>query len=148
MKLSRTMLYALQATVQLAEAGPSSPVPCSRLAEKGKMPERFLLQILRNLVTHGLLRSTRGVDGGYTLLRDPAEITLLDLIEAIDGPLGGQEPISRDDGMGGETLARLQAMVDTINDRLREELSAIRLSDLMEPENEGVSAGQADQAAG
>lgn len=65
MKLSRSVGYALQATLQLACADGTAPVPCSRLAAEGKMPERFLLQILRNLVAHGILASTRGVDGGY-----------------------------------------------------------------------------------
>ena len=77
MKLSRTVAYALQATLQLALSGDQEPVPCSRLAAEGKMPERFLLQILRNLVAHGILSSTRGVDGGYTLDRAPEEISLL-----------------------------------------------------------------------
>ena len=65
MKLSRTVAYAVRATLQLAQLEADGPVPCSKLANEGKMPERFLLQILRNLVTHGILRSTRGVDGGY-----------------------------------------------------------------------------------
>ena len=47
MKLSRTVSYALQATLQLAQSDSSGPIPCSRLAAQGKMPERFLLQILR-----------------------------------------------------------------------------------------------------
>ena len=51
------------------------------------MPERFLLQILRNLVTHGILRSTRGVDGGYSLVRPADEVSVLDVIEAIEGPM-------------------------------------------------------------
>jgi Rrf2 family protein len=68
-KLSRTASYALQAVLQLAQSDASGyPVPCSRLAAEGKMPERFLLQILRSLVTHGILGSTRGVDGGYVRL--------------------------------------------------------------------------------
>ena len=69
MKLSRTVTYAIQATLQLAESDSRTPVPCSKLASQGAMPERFLLQILRNLVNHGILQSTRGVDGGYALLR-------------------------------------------------------------------------------
>ena len=85
--LSRTVSYALQATLQLAATSSKDPVPCSRLAAQGHMPERFLLQILRNLVTHGILQSTRGVDGGYMLERKPTEITLLEIIEAVDGPL-------------------------------------------------------------
>ena len=60
MKLSRTVSYALQATLQLARSTSQVPIPCNRLAAKGDMPERFLLQILRNLVAHGILESTRG----------------------------------------------------------------------------------------
>ena len=87
MKLSRTVAYGVQATLQLARSNSSTPVPCSQLAAEGHMPERFLLQILRRLVTHGVLHSTRGVDGGYSLARKPEQITLLEIIEAIDGPL-------------------------------------------------------------
>ncbi len=83
MKLSRTVAYALQATMQLAVSDSDTPVPCSQIAAKGEMPERFLLQVLRSLVNHGVLRSTRGVDGGYMLIRSPDEISLLDVIEAI-----------------------------------------------------------------
>src|SRR5580698_8195016 len=86
MKLSRTVAYAVQATVRLAHSDSGIPVPCSQLAAEGHMPERFLLQILRHLVTHGILNSTRGVDGGYALERNAEDISLLDIIEAIDGP--------------------------------------------------------------
>ena len=82
MKLSRTVSYAVRATLQLAQLSSKGPVPCSKLAAEGKMPERFLLQILRNLVTHGILRSTRGVDGGYALVRPADQISLLEVIEA------------------------------------------------------------------
>ena len=58
------------------------------------MPERFLLQVLRNLVTHGVLQSSRGVEGGYFLGRYSAGISLLEIIEAIDGPLVSAMPLS------------------------------------------------------
>ena len=48
------------------------------------MPERFLLQILRRLVTQGVLRSTRGIEGGYALSKPPSQITLLDIVESFD----------------------------------------------------------------
>ncbi len=51
------------------------------------MPERFLVQILRALVTHGVLQSTCGVAGGYSLSRSPEQITLRDIVEAFDNPL-------------------------------------------------------------
>src|SRR5688572_32297421 len=92
MKLSRTVAYGVQATLQLARSNSSSPVPCSQLASEGHMPERFLLQILRHLVTHGILQSTRGVEGGYTLVRSPDNVSLLDILEAIEGPLDSSLP--------------------------------------------------------
>jgi Rrf2 family protein len=102
MKVSRTMAYAVQAMLQLAMLDSEEPVSCSRLAKKGKMPERFLLQVLRNLVTHGLLHSTRGVEGGYYLARPLNKITLLDIFVAFDqtlvpsiAPLTGLPPATR-----------------------------------------------------
>ena len=80
MKLSRSVSYALQAVLQLAASDARTPVPCSQLAAEGSMPERFLLQILRHLVAHGILDSARGVEGGYVLERSPDEISLLEVI--------------------------------------------------------------------
>ena len=57
---ARAVGYALRATLLLGEGDPQTPVPCNRLAADGDMPERFLLQVLRNLVRHGILKSTRG----------------------------------------------------------------------------------------
>ena len=131
MKLSRTVAYAVRATLQLAQSDSSAPVPCSQLAAEGNMPERFLLQILRNLVTHGILRSTRGVDGGYSLVRTPEEISLLEVIEAIEGPLNMGEPPS--EGMSAETQIRLHQALQQVTDNSRRELQAIKLSQLLQP---------------
>lgn len=87
MKLSRAATYAVLAVAQLPDGVKSTPVPCRRLAELGDMPERFLLQILRALVNAGLLQSTRGVIGGYRLARPAATISVLDVIEAVQGPI-------------------------------------------------------------
>lgn len=87
MRMSRSTAYAIGAVLQLANAPPGVPIPCSKLAKLGEMPERFLLQILRNLVNHGILKSTRGVDGGYSLIRPASGVTLLQIFEATEGPL-------------------------------------------------------------
>jgi Rrf2 family transcriptional regulator, cysteine metabolism repressor len=129
MKLSRTVAYAVQATLQLAQTSSATPVPCSQLAADGRMPERFLLQILRHLVTHGILHSTRGVDGGYSLDRKPEEISLLDVIEAIDGPLSTMVPTS--DGEPSDSEAKLREALEQITSSAREQLQAIKLIDLM-----------------
>lgn len=131
MKLSRTVSYAVQAALQLAENCTDAPVPCSQLAQKGQMPERFLLQILRNLVNHGILRSTRGVDGGYALSRPPEKVTLLDLIEAIEGPLDGNAATM--DGMPTDSKTRLRDALDQVTLTSRRQLEAITLSQLLDP---------------
>jgi Rrf2 family protein len=93
------------------------------------MPERFLLQILRNLVTHGILQSTRGVDGGYSLERKPSEISLLEVIEAVEGPLTSALPIQ--EGLTAESRLRLCEALDEVTALARRELSAIKLSQLL-----------------
>jgi len=96
------------------------------------MPERFLLQILRVLVTHGILKSTRGVEGGYSLSRPPEDISLLDVIEAIDGPLeaAGEVPPAES---ADDVQQRLQTALRQVTDTSRKQLEAIKLSQLLPP---------------
>jgi Rrf2 family protein len=96
------------------------------------MPERFLLQVLRNLVTHGILHSTRGVDGGYSLERAPQDISLLEVIEAIDGPLASAMP-ALEGGVRGSCQSNLRAALDKVTSEARRQLQAIKLSDLLGP---------------
>ena len=131
MKISHTVSYGLQAAVHLARSPTRDPVPCSRIATEGQMPERFLLQILRNLVTHGILQSTRGVDGGYVLERPPAEISLLEIIEAIDGPIAPTIPASK--GLPKESHDQLCQALQQVTAATRRQLGAIKLSQLMMP---------------
>jgi Rrf2 family protein len=135
MKMSRTVTYALQATMQLARSeAAGAPVPCSRLAAEGGMPERFLLQILRNLVTHGILQSTRGVEGGYSLVRRPEEISLLDVIEAVGGPVLPMLPIH--DGFPEPSRRKLCRTLDGVADFTRRELRSLTLAHLMRPDGQ------------
>ena len=131
MKLSRTVSYALQATMQLAQEGKSGPVPCSHIASEGDLPERFLLQILRTLVTHGILRSTRGVDGGYSLVRPANEISILDVIEAVEGPMAAE--VTLGEGLSHESQDRLQQALQQVTSTARDQLRAIKLSQLIKP---------------
>jgi Rrf2 family protein len=121
--------YAIQATLQLAQADRETPIPCSRLAADGGMPERFLLQILRNLVTQNILGSTRGVEGGYWLKRGMEEISLLDVIEAIDGPMNSALPTI--EGLPHACKERLECVLTGIAQSARSDLKAITLADLV-----------------
>ena len=80
--------YAVQALTELGRAGPDRPVPIGELARRRDIPVQFLEQLSATLRRAGLLRSQRGVKGGYSFARPPAEITVLEIIELLDGPLG------------------------------------------------------------
>ncbi len=135
MKLSQSVTYAIHAVLRLAQTGDSAPVACGRLAAEGQMPERFLLQILRDLAKHGILRSTRGGGGGFVLARSPQETTLLDLVEAIDGPLAPTLPLKGN--FPGDAGERLQGSLEHITQETRQQLRTIRLCDLLPPLADG-----------
>ncbi len=89
MRVSAKTDYALRAMVELAAVEGGPPVKGERLATSQSIPPRFLENILLQLRNAGLIESRRGADGGYRLARPATEITLADVIRAIDGPLAG-----------------------------------------------------------
>lgn len=80
--------YALRALVELARLGPTGPIPIGELARRRDVPVQFLEQLFAVLRRGGILKSQRGVKGGYSFARDPAGITVLEIVELLDGPLG------------------------------------------------------------
>src|SRR3954470_6440102 len=80
--------YALRALAELARSGGPAPVPIGDLAKRRDIPVQFLEQLFAVLRRAGVLRSQRGVKGGYSFGRPPSEITVLEIVELLDGPLG------------------------------------------------------------
>lgn len=87
MKLSKKGEYALRAMIVLSLNYERGSVQIHEIAEKEKIPEKFLERILLDLKKAGLLQSKRGIGGGYSLIRSPKEITFAEVIRIIDGPL-------------------------------------------------------------
>jgi Rrf2 family protein len=129
MKISQSVCYAIRATLHLAEVDDGRPVPCAKIAEAGDMPQRFLLQILRYLVQADILRSTRGADGGYRLIRPLDGITLLEVIDAVEGPYQACE-------VDGRTWTNAELLQGAFNDAAsaaRRVWEQIKLIDLKPP---------------
>ncbi len=80
--------YALAALIELHGYGDRGPVPIAELARRREIPVQFLEQLFATLRRAGMLRSQRGVKGGYSFARPAAEITVLELVELLDGPVG------------------------------------------------------------
>ena len=85
MLFSRSVDYAIQALGRLAEAADGEQVMARAIAEEERLPAFFLAKTLQNLARHGVLRSTKGPTGGFSLAKPAAKIRILDVVEAIDG---------------------------------------------------------------
>jgi DNA-binding IscR family transcriptional regulator len=80
--------YAVAALAELGRSGGTGPVPIGELARRREMPVQFLEQLFAVLRRAGVVSSQRGVKGGYRFAREPSEITVLEIVELLDGPLG------------------------------------------------------------
>ena len=87
MQITRQADYAVRAVLYLARLEPSQRAATSQVAKEQHIPPSFLAKIISQLSIAGLLHTSRGARGGVTLAREPKDITLLEVIEAIDGPI-------------------------------------------------------------
>lgn len=130
MQVSAKTEYACLAVLELASSyDDGEPVQLKRIATAHGIPSRFLVQILLQLKNAGLVGSTRGAAGGYRLARQPDEISVLDVMEAIDG---------RDGTLGAHASPRSAAAMalvqtwSTAAERQRQVLSETTFADLVE----------------
>jgi Rrf2 family protein len=123
MKLSRASTYALHALEYLAAHGQDAKVASHHIAQARGIPERYLLKVLGPLVSAQVLRSLKGPNGGYRLARPASKITMLEVVEAVDGPIRGLAPLSQEAGHNGGGLdPRLEAVCDQAAALLRRRL--------------------------
>ncbi|MEW5939109.1 MAG: Rrf2 family transcriptional regulator [Chloroflexota bacterium] len=87
MQITRQADYAVRAVLHLSRLGNTQRASTSSVADEQRIPPSFLAKIISQLSIAGLLHTSRGARGGVTLAREPKDITLLEVIEAIDGPI-------------------------------------------------------------
>jgi Rrf2 family protein len=122
--------YAVRAGVELAAASPGAPVKGERIAEAQTIPLKFLENILLELKHAGLVQSQRGAEGGYWLARAPEEISLAEVIRAVEGPIAnvrGQRPEQVEYGGVAEQLREVWIAVRA---NLRAVLEHVTLADV------------------
>jgi Rrf2 family protein len=86
-QITRQADYAVRAVLYLAELGPGARASTAQIAEEQRIPATFLAKIISQLSAAGVLRAVRGARGGVTLARPPQDVSLLEIVEAIDGPV-------------------------------------------------------------
>ena len=85
--LSKRAKYAIKTILFLQDHPELVPISAKQIAEKENIPYKFLENILRDLKTHQLIKSSRGSDGGYSLAKSPSEISVAQIMRAMDGPI-------------------------------------------------------------
>ncbi len=129
MKLTRASSYALHAVAYMAAHKQGDPVASHVIAQKRGIPERFLLKVLKPLVSAQILLSVKGPNGGYRLAKAPHEITMLEIVEAVDGPIRGNAPMGHDNP-DSYLNKRLDTICNTAADTLRKQLGKVKMSEL------------------
>lgn len=131
MRVSAKVDYALRAAVELAAAeDPAVPTKAERIARAQDIPMKFLENILQSLRHAGLVQSKRGPEGGHLLARPAEEITLADVIRAIDGPLAAVAGASPDELEPAGAAAPLRDVWVAVRTSLRAVLEETTLADV------------------
>ncbi len=131
MRISAKADYAVRAAAELAAAEPTGrPVKGEQLSRAQGIPQKFLENILADLRHAGLVRTRRGAEGGYALTRAPSEISVADVLRAVEGPLAAVQG-SRPEGLHYEgAAARLPEVWVALRANLRAVLERVSLADL------------------
>ena len=126
--------YASRALLSLAlHADEMGPTSVRDIAERTGLPQPYLEQILLALKGAGLVRSKRGVGGGYVLTRDPSEITLGQIVSAVDGPiaLGDFGEPHKDGACDHEGQCVLLSVWADVGEHMRQHLDSFTLADMV-----------------
>ncbi len=134
MLLSTKGDYGVRALIDLAKHVGEGPVHRAAIARRRKIPESYLDHLLAQLRRDGYLRSTRGPGGGHELGRPASEITLLDVLESLEGSLVPMECVNEAPGSAVANLCGQQWVWQEIYQHMRERLAHTTITDLVEHE--------------
>jgi Rrf2 family protein len=138
LRISRKIDYGLRAMIYLASIPQESIVPFREIARQMDVPEDFLAKILKTLVDMGLVRSTRGPHGGYALAKTPGEISFLDVIEAVEGPVALNVCLDGEDACGHSTSCTMVSVWRLGQERMLDVYRQAKLVDLaFKPADDG-----------
>jgi Rrf2 family protein len=130
LRISRKIDYGLRAMIYLSSIQSGMVVPFREIARRMDVPEDFLAKILKTLVDQGLVRSTRGPHGGYALARAPDDISFLDVIEAVEGPVALNVCLDGDDACGRSSSCTMVSVWRLGQERMLDVYRQARLSEL------------------
>lgn len=134
MNINQATDYGFRAVLFLAQQPRGVVVEAQTIANSQVVPMRFLLKIMPSLIKAGIVRSQRGVGGGYALAREPKDITLLDVLEAIEGPIYVNRCLLDEVlcSKQGPPSCQVHQVLAEIQQRLSNDFASYNFADLME----------------
>ncbi len=153
-RISRLTDYGIVIMAHLAECEDDDSHNARELAEDTQLPAPVVSKILKSLTRAGLLISQRGSKGGYSLARTPGEISVVEMITALEGPVGITECTIQPGACAQESSCQVRDPWQRINSAVRAALERITLADLAKPIDParsfvsllGMDAGTADHS--
>jgi Rrf2 family protein len=130
MRVSAKADYALRAVIELAVMGGESPVKGERIAQAQEIPLKFLENILGDLRHAGIVRSQRGVEGGYWLARPAEEITVAEVVRAVEGPIANVRGVGPEQVEYAGSAEKLRDVWIAVRANLRAVLEQVTIADL------------------
>ena len=134
MRMNTQTRYSLRALLELARCHGGPPVPMSTLARDERLSRKYLHALLTDLKSAGLVRSIRGVTGGFVLARDPAEIRLSEVYHAVEGPVSLVDCVTDTDACDRSTGCTARQVWQELSDGIENLLENITLESLITPE--------------
>lgn len=132
MQITKATDYAVYGLIHLAGTNSGSLTLLSDIAEQQNVPESFLAKIFQSLVKAGLVTSFRGSRGGFRLARSPEKVTVLDIVEAVEGPIMLSKCLLHQEICVREGCCPLQRVWEEAQDKLTEVLNGTSLKQLVE----------------
>ena len=130
MRISAKADYAVRAVVELAAAEGDKPIKAERVATAQQIPLNFLENILGELRHAGIVRSHRGAEGGFRLAKPPTEVTVADVIRAVEGPLASVRGGPPEDATYGGAATTLPRVWIAVRANLRRVVENVTIADI------------------
>lgn len=124
--------YGIRGVIYLALRAEKSAVLISEVAQAHEIPESYLAKIFQGLTRQGILRSSRGVGGGFALSRPPDQITLMDIVTACEGPILVSKCLNRKDKCDKHDICGLCAVWETLQDKVQSLLEQTTVQDVLD----------------
>lgn len=135
MRLTRAGEYAVRCVLYLSRHGKGKLVSRKEIAAKADIPPHFLAKIAQQLAKTGIIEILQGAGGGYRLLLEPAEITLLDVIESIIGEISLNDCVARPDSCSSSPTCTVNRVWNRAREQLRNTLRQANFATLLEEQS-------------